>query len=428
LSTIELCLASRLFHPVYAGGALRFKRYLPGLRRRGILPTVFTSTPTASRLAAFGAPDRWRHAPAGRVMPPEIVEGAPVYRLRQSDVGPRRRDLEYGRALVDFCRRPERRPDVVQFLPVQLWYTPALIQLKRMGAPVTAVYNLLDKPATSAWKRPLQQFTRRLPLRFVDCVIVNSSLMRRTLRQAGIGGRIEVAPNGVDTTRFYPATDDEARQALRRELNLPVEAEIIITVGAVEPRKGADWLLAAWAQMAAERPDSHVVIVGPRTDAQNPTLAPFHQTLQDQIVASGAPERVHFTGRVNNVADYLRAADLFVFPSVREGLPNVVLEAMATAVPVIMLPFAGRAQELGRPGEEYVLVERDAAALARAIGDLLAQPAARRRLGAAGQRWVQEEMALDDTLDKLNAIYRDVARPRRRRAAQTNVIGEVNQT
>jgi glycosyltransferase involved in cell wall biosynthesis len=137
---------------------------------------------------------------------------------------------------------------------------------------------------------------------------------------------------------------------------------------------------------------------------------------------------VHFTGRVNNVADYLRAADLFVFPSVREGLPNVVLEAMATAVPVIMLPFAGRAQELGRPGEEYVLVERDAAALARAIGDLLAQPGARRRLGAAGQRWVQEEMALDDTLDKLNAIYRDVARPRRRRAAQTNVIGKVNQT
>ncbi|NJL45279.1 MAG: glycosyltransferase family 4 protein, partial [Leptolyngbyaceae cyanobacterium SM2_3_12] len=72
--------------------------------------------------------------------------------------------------------------------------------------------------------------------------------------------------------------------------------------------------------------------VGPRLDQSDPALAPFGQRLEALLEASGTRERVHFVGRVDNVEAYLQAATLFVFPSRREGLPNVVMEAMASGL------------------------------------------------------------------------------------------------
>lgn len=412
MSTINLCLASRLFHPIYSGGALRFKRYLPGLHARGVKTTVFTSTPTQARLKAFGDPDRWQDAVMGSVLPVTMVEDTPVYRLSHAENGLRRRDLEYGRALVDFCSQADWRPDLVQFLPMQIWYTPALIRLKLRQLPVMSVYNLLYKQASSPVKRQLQQFSRQLSLRFIDCVIVNSSLMREKLQQYGVRSRIEVIPNGVDTAHFYPAANADARAQLRRELGLPQEAKVIINVGAVLPRKGTDLLLAAWAQLTANNPDCHLVLVGPRTDAGNPEFFSFHQALQSHITASGAAERVHFTGQVTNVADYLRAADLFVFPSLREGLPNVVLEAMATALPVIMTPFEGLSDELGQANKHYRLAERTPGTLAEAMRQLLDDRESRFALGNTAYQWVKAKMNIDSTLDQLANLYADVAKIR----------------
>ncbi len=410
MSTINLCLASRLFHPIYSGGALRFKRYLPGLRTRGIQVSVFTSTPTSARLKAFGDLNHWQDATAGSVLPITMVENTPVYRLRHSETGLRRRDLEYGQALVNFCHQPTSRPDLVQFLPMQIWYTPALIRLKLMRLPVMSVYNLLYKQASSPFKRQLQKFSRQLSLRFIDCVIVNSSLMRDKLQQYGIRTRIEVIPNGVDTTHFYPISDTDAQARLRQKLGIPVQASVLVNVGAVMPRKGTDLLLAAWAQLARNCPDCHLIIVGPRTDARNPELATFHQSIQKHLTASGASDRVHFTGQVPNVADYLRAADLFVFSSVREGLPNVVLEAMATALPVVMTPFAGLSDELGQANRHYQLVERTPQSLAKTIHQLLNDQESRWKLGMSSYQWVKAKMNIDSTLDQLANLYTDVAR------------------
>ena len=89
------------------------------------------------------------------------------------------------------------------------------------------------------------------------------------------------------------------------------------------------------------------------------------------VANSGAADQVHFAGIVDDVENYLRAADISILASSREGTPNSVLEAMATGLPCVVTPYLGLSEGIGKPGEHYLLVEREEGAIAGALGDLL---------------------------------------------------------
>ncbi len=411
MTSIKLCLASRFYHPIYSGGAQRFRRYLPGLRNRNIKTRVFTGTPTLKRAKAFNTQITWQDASVGQMMPLQITDDVPVHRLRLPDAGMRRSDMLYSRQLANFCQQPIYRADLVQFLPLQLWYAPALLQFRRKKIPTVATYNLLRKRPSQSINRFLQDRYWRFPFQLVDCVLVNSSFMRENLRSVGVTTRIEVIPNGVNINHLHPEKTGQTRQKIRHILGIDQDTNVIISVGSVEPRKGTDLLLEAWSHLAQAGRSSRLLIVGPRPDQQNPAFAQFHQKLKTLIAASGAPEKVHFVGQVNNVADYLRAADLFVFTSRREGLPNVVLEAMAAALPVIMTPFMGLSSELGQPNRHYRLTERNPQLLAEAINQLLDKRELRQQLGESARQWVEIELDVEKSLDQLAALYTELARP-----------------
>src|SRR5690606_20193071 len=103
-------------------------------------------------------------------------------------------------------------------------------------------------------------------------------------------------------------------------------------------------------------------------------------------------------------------ADVFVFPSRREGMPNTVLEALGCGVPSVLTPFIGLPEEFGRPGTEYLLSERTAEGLATAVTRILESPALRDELSAAGRRWVEESLGVETSLDRYAALYRELAR------------------
>ncbi|MCP4420164.1 MAG: glycosyltransferase family 4 protein [Chloroflexi bacterium] len=413
MTPIKLCLASRFYYPIYSGGAQRFKRYLPGLRDRNVETYVFTGTPVLKRAKAFNTQITWQDTPVGQMMPLQMTDNAPVHRLRLPDAGVRRSDMLYSRQLVKFSRQPTYQADLVQFLPLQLWYAPALLQLRRLKIPTVATYNLLRKRPSKPINRFLQDRYWRFPFQLVDCVLVNSSFMRENLRNVGVTTRIEVIPNGVNTNHFHPERTGQIRQKIRQSLNIGQDENVIIAVGSVEPRKGTDLLLEAWSHLAQTGRSSHLLIVGPRPDRQNPTFAQFHQKLKTLATASRTPEKVHFVGQVNNVADYLRAADLFVFTSRREGLPNVVLEAMSTALPVIMTPFLGLSSELGQANRHYRLAERTPHALAETIQQLLDNRGWRQQLGETARHWVEAELDVEKSLDQLAFLYAELAHPKK---------------
>jgi glycosyltransferase involved in cell wall biosynthesis len=277
-----------------------------------------------------------------------------------------------------------------------------------LNIPTVFTYTLAKKLSSNPVKRVLQRRYWRLPFQVVDCVVVSSSVVREIVRGFGVTGRIEIIPNGVDTHRFRPAVNSAERQKIRQALGIGEEAPIIITVGAVGPRKGTDLLLAAWVQLAPRCSQSHLVIVGPRQDLAYPTLEDFRRKLEALVVASGAPDRVHFVGRVENVEEYLRAADVLVFTSLREGMGNVVLEAMASGLPVITTPFLGLPDEFGQPNEHYLLVDRDPSLLSSLIQKVLREGTLRARMGLSARQWVEAGMDVEKSLDQYATLYREL--------------------
>jgi glycosyltransferase involved in cell wall biosynthesis len=310
--------------------------------------------------------------------------------------------------LVRFCQQSDYQPDLIQFVSLPLWCAPWLPRLRYLNIPMVLTHTLAGELSSSPVKRVLQRCYWRLPFELVDCVVVSSGVMREMVRGLGVTRRIEVIPNGVDLRRFRPALNSAERQKVRQTLGIDEAEPIIMTVGSVCPRKGIDLLLATWVQLAPRCSRSHLVIVGPRPDLVDPTLEDFRQKLEALVAASGASDRVHFVGRVENVEEYLRAADMFVFTSRRKGMPNVVLEAMASRLPVITTPFLGLPDEFGQPNEHYLLVDRDPNLLSSLIEKVLKERAMRTKVGLSARRWVETQMDVERSLDQYATLYREL--------------------
>ncbi len=405
---MRVYLVSDTFFPAFAGGALRFQRYIPRLRAQGIDVEVICGTPTAikARLVDLEAPgDSMR---LGELLPDEVMEGTVVHRVRLPDAQTWRRDYHLARALARFCEH-SGAPDVVQLLSVSPAAMPALARVRRLGTQIiftgTMTGTLPSRRAILALKR--LRFVA--PLRLVDTVVTSTDVMRQHFRALGAGGEVEVIPNGVDLHVFHPPVDGAERLSVRRSLGIEPEESMLLYVGAVTPRKGIELLLEAWVRHVQQHPDSHLVLAGPERTRFDPAHAEYHARLEALGEASGAPERVHFLGVVENVPELMRAADVFVFASRREGMGNVVLEAMASELPVVLTPFIGLAGELGRPDVDYLLAEPDADSLASRISRLTVDPELRGRIARSGRVWVEEHMDVERSVARYAELYRRLA-------------------
>jgi glycosyltransferase involved in cell wall biosynthesis len=210
--------------------------------------------------------------------------------------------------------------------------------------------------------------------------------------------RSRVIPYGVDVDAFSP---DPARRSIwRRQLAIPDGASLLLGVGRMATKKGFQVLLEILPALLAGHPDLHVVLAG-----GGDLLERF------RAAAEAWASRVHFPGAVlrDTLPDLYRAADLFTLPAVHDskgnvdGLPNVILEAMASGLPVVAsaisgIPLAVVDGETGR-----LVPEADGAALLAALLALLADPAAARAMGERGRRKAEAEL----TWDAVAARYRE---------------------
>lgn len=402
-------MASPSFFPVYGGVQLRFLRYLPRLLRMGVEPRIFSGTPTEREISDHQDQADWRGYRAGQVLPPQALNGTPAYRVRLPDRKGWRRTIVYNQALLSYCRRPESRPEVLQMLNhLRPRSIPWLRRLRAMGIPL--VYAVTIAP-TNRTRKPHKRILWRSNLRRLynqlDCIVTNNSPLRDMVRALGVSTRIQVIPNGIDLERFHPDAGAGAR--VRRALGIGTSERVICAVGAVIPRKGADLLLEAWIRLLGQYPNTHLLFVGPQTHLEQAKLADFRRRIQDLIRASGRPGQVHFTGLVDHPEVYLQASDLLVLASEREGMPNSVLEAMATSVPVVVTPYTGLSGDIGVPGRHYLLAEPDAEALARKIQDLLGHPERRAEQSSLARQWVEQTMSLERSVERYADLYRELA-------------------
>jgi glycosyltransferase involved in cell wall biosynthesis len=188
--------------------------------------------------------------------------------------------------------------------------------------------------------------------------------------------RITVIERGRDPVRLgVPSPERRARA--RATLGLGEEARAIVTVGRQEFQKAQDDLVSAFELLSANHRDVELFLVGPSGNRS--------RELRVRVDGSGHRDRIHMLGHRDDVPDILAAADVFVLPSLYEGFPGAVIEAMALGLPVIasQLPTV---QELVEDGRSGLLVPAgNPARLAEAIRRVVGDPRTSRRLGERGR-------------------------------------------
>ena len=221
-------------------------------------------------------------------------------------------------------------------------------------------------------------------------VVAVSEGTRSELMNIGIPGeRIRVITNGVDLHEFRPGPVE------RRELGLPEGVPLGIFVGDIRaPRKNLDTVLGALVEV----PGLHLAVAGSAVGSPYPRLA-------RQL---GLASRVHFLGYRSDVAQLLRAADLFVFPSRFEELPLVILEAMASGLPVVTAATAGADDLVSVESGVVIDNPNDTRALARALKRLVQYPETREQMGQAA-RAVARQHSWQRMSEQYLRLYKEVA-------------------
>jgi teichuronic acid biosynthesis glycosyltransferase TuaC len=193
------------------------------------------------------------------------------------------------------------------------------------------------------------------------CIGVSAALVQ-AMRAAGFEARqLLMLRNGVDLQRFQPLPMAQARQ----QLGLPAGGPLLLSVGNLVPLKGHDLCIDALAVLRATHTAARLVIIGAGPEAAR---------LQAHAAGLGLADAVQFAGTVPNteLAPWYSAADALLLASSREGWPNVVLEAMACGTPVVATRVGGVPEIVCTASAGRLVDERSAAAIAGAVGTLLA--------------------------------------------------------
>jgi glycosyltransferase involved in cell wall biosynthesis len=242
-----------------------------------------------------------------------------------------------------------------------------------------------------------------------DLFFAVSPRFEQSYEAAGLSpGRLRLIPNGVDCERFRPARAGE-RDAVRRGLRLPAESSIILFVGFFSHEKRPDMLFEAWAAIADSFGGSSLLFIGA-------THSPYYEVdqalathIRQRAEALGLLDRVRFVERADDIERFHRAADLFVLPSVREGMPNALLEAMASATPCIATRLDGVTDAVIENDRNGLLVApNDVGDLTESLRRCLHDPSWARTLGVHARRTVEERYSLDRAARQYLDAYTDL--------------------
>lgn len=395
---INVCLVTLYYYPVLSGATERFRRYAPKLLQRGIRLQVMT-------LQGENTPLH------------EVFEGIEIERF---PLGPSAGDPSAAllQQVEKRWKEASRYPEILQIISHSLQGTPAVWRARWRGIACLNTITMSPFEVSTFAERLkiwVYQWLRQLPFHYL---VTSSGVVSRSIEKQGVSKkRIAVIHNGVDIQRFKPVASLEARNQIRAELGLSEEDEIILFIGFISFRKGVDLLLKAWPEIIDRRPMARLLLVGPR---RNPSLGIkkngeldadelFAEMINTLAANAPRPERITFTGEVENIEDYLKTADVFVLPSRLEGFANVVAEAMASGLPCVLMPYQGLPEELGRPGREFLLSAYEPEKLAASIVMPLEDQNLRTSLGLAARSWAEKNLDVEKSIDAFAQLYRQLA-------------------
>lgn len=366
------------FDPEYSGAALQALTLARELRRRGHHIEFVTN--------------RWPGLAANAV-----VEGFAVHRV---EPGRWRKHREF-RLWFNLARLIwKRRHDFDILHSHGAYYSCAILgPLGRLAGQKSLVKASLANDDLQDLSRPVIGYLHRQMLRRIDAYVAISRDLADEFRKGGLDPeKIRQIHNGVDTDFFHPASTEQIA-AIRTRLDLPVDQPIVLYVGVLDQRKNIQWLAEQWVENNAFGTGALLVAVGPQSRED------VDGTLRNRLAALSRAHPGQFALRdfSDEIVPYYQSANLLLLPSFKEGLPNVILEAMACGLPCVAAHASG-SRELIVEGETgYTYGHDNAAELAAAVRRCLSPDEA--GMGDKARQLAQRRYSIHTIADHYEALY-----------------------
>lgn len=376
---LRICMIISSYHPI-VGGAEKQVAQLAGLM-------------TGQGHEVFILTRRYPGLPAA-----ETIDGVKVRRIAM-------RKPAKGVGFILGAARMVRdlNPDVIHCHSL---FSPSLagaLGKRWTGAPLLAK-PMCGGEASSIAQKPLGRQRLGYMARAVDRFPMVSREIEAELADLGVpAGKLRFIPNGVDGARFCPAKTQVDKDKLRLSLGLPA-GPLFLFAGRLAAQKRLPLLLEAWSDVRARIPQATLAIAGANRSSGSGYQATFGEG--DEIPEALLQQPgVRMLGHVADMPNLLRAVDVFVLPSAREGLSNALLEACASGLACITARTGG-AMDFMVDGENGLLFEvDDRRALASALEKMAGDSDLRARLGAAALRTVAESYDIRQTATSLLGQY-----------------------
>ncbi len=319
--------------------------------------------------------------------------GVPLVELGLMRGGSRGRAVQ---VLAELLRR-ER----IDLLHAHLYHANLIGRLAARRAGIPAVISIHNTYTRPKWHRRFINWW--LARSYTGAIIAGSAEIRcDILRYDHVPTElVEVIPNAVDLSRSVSTL---TRQVARERLGLAPDAYVLGTVGRLEEQKGHRFLLDALYHLRAEGLETVLLLVGGGREVV---------ALREQAARLALGDRVRFLGMRDDLGDLFRAMDLFVMPSLWEGLSLAMLSAMAAELPVVATNVGGVPEVLGDDERGFVVPPGDAVALADRIAWCHDHPDAVARAGTVGATHVCANYSDAALVKRVEAVYERVYRARR---------------
>ena len=303
-------------------------------------------------------------------------------------------DKFYGHMAASICRIP-----AVRTLHGMRPQPKSLLEVLKRPRP-RQLYRWMQNRVQQGVDRVLEPLTLRHVIAVSDTVCAS---WRRYLRDRNIcNGRITVSHNAVPVEQFAEPGDADALRHLRQEVGVGGADPVLINVGRLSRPKGQDLLIPMMASIVRRLPDAKLLLVGD---------GDLRETLAQQAATAGLERSVILLGKRHDVPALLAISDVFVFCSHFEGLPLVLLEAMAAGKPVVAVDLPGLREVVQDGTTGYLVRERDAGALASAVLGVVGHRGRARTMGQNGQRLVGTRFGMAASVKRLEEVYLSVLCP-----------------
>jgi glycosyltransferase involved in cell wall biosynthesis len=227
-------------------------------------------------------------------------------------------------------------------------------------------------------------------------------------------GHYRVVHNGVNTERFRPGNG----AGLRAKLGLSDENVLVGMFGSFKEQKNHRLLFRVAAELLRGHGECRFLLVGDQLHGGMHGSDEYKLGLDRLVDELGIRDHCRFVGNQPHVEEYYRVCDVTVLPSLHEGMPNVVLESLASGVPVVATDVADNALLIAHERVGLLVPSQDAAALGGAMRRLLDDSGLRRRYGEEAVRWIAANFSADAMARKAAEVYSALLGP-----AQTNRAG-----